>query len=869
MPRSNPPSTISILLPPPSTSYTTTTTVPSGPGPGPNPATTLKPAVSTRNIIPPLPVPTLEVLLLAKKIASERGQKFDLESYLNPEQLEEYRVKHLGLPPKPAIKPPTPTPAPEVKEEETPAPVLTTPATPSASAPASAENTSSGVPLGAPGTPDAVGTPISTAATATSTPVRRVLKIPDLSHLHWKQRAKRLAEIAREQEMIDNGEIPEPSPLEELAAANAAAAAAGGKKGEVRLTEKDREAIRGSASYWNSLLISARKARGPQWDYSTQALLYDKSSSNYYTQGKEPPDVPVHIPKPKPKTTQTNGDVAQHNDATGEVGNQTAGQDGEVEGAEAGKGEDLSAKRALEDGPEEDGLGNKSPMKRRRLSLRDDANTGRQSQHLTQEQEQEDDESENGDEDGEDDVDEGARRQLNGHGHGDDTSAEEKAERKKRTKKETDESAATGPDTAISTGVGSEGAVVGGASATEAVEGEKPPMSEYEKMREKIRQRSIANKTNSQNASGQSRGPKSSSNSNSTSNSVQKQYQTPTSTQAQAQSNLGLGNPGSIGSIGSSSALGGRPSLPNSQSSSTISASPMPHNNNTPMSSNPAQALNNPMSSLMSGGGTGMNPNFLASLQQLQASGQINPAQLAMLSQQQQQNHNHAQSAQQGGQGPQGQGHMGGFNPSQLTGAGSGAGGGFNPAQFNMAMVNRNAGQQQQPGQAGMGMPMPGMAGMGGMNFNLNPAQMGLMGLNPAQLNSLQAAQNQAFAAGVNGSGNNSNNNNFGSPSIAGMGMGMNAQQFLSAMGGGNNPAGMAGGGGAGGISQHGLAQQLGLLSQYGMGGGVSNGSQPGQSQASGGGGGAGAGQGQEQGQGQGQGQGPMLSSGSSWDFNS
>ncbi|CAE6474560.1 unnamed protein product [Rhizoctonia solani] len=36
------------------------------------------------------------------------------------------------------------------------------------------------------------------------------------------------------------------------------------------------------ASEWNSLLISARAARGPQWDVGLQQYLVDKESSLYY-----------------------------------------------------------------------------------------------------------------------------------------------------------------------------------------------------------------------------------------------------------------------------------------------------------------------------------------------------------------------------------------------------------------------------------------------------------------------------------------------------------------------------------------------------------------------------------------------------------
>ncbi|WVO12847.1 hypothetical protein L204_100455 [Cryptococcus depauperatus] len=107
----------------------------------------------------------------------------------------------------------------------------------------------------------------------------------DLSHLHWKQRQKRLAEIAREQEMLGNGITPsEPSSQEILSQM---------PREEKSLNLKERESIESSASYWNSLLVQARKARGPQWDYSTQQHLYDRRSKDYYTLGKSPPPSPT------------------------------------------------------------------------------------------------------------------------------------------------------------------------------------------------------------------------------------------------------------------------------------------------------------------------------------------------------------------------------------------------------------------------------------------------------------------------------------------------------------------------------------------------------------------------------------------------
>lgn len=99
-------------------------------------------------------------------------------------------------------------------------------------------------PVANPGTPPAnIGTPTASPATLEA---RLKYQLPDLSHLHWKRRQKRLAEIAREQEMLANGEIPEVSTIvvEETK-----------PKGERKLTEKEKEAIKKSTSYWCVYLV--------------------------------------------------------------------------------------------------------------------------------------------------------------------------------------------------------------------------------------------------------------------------------------------------------------------------------------------------------------------------------------------------------------------------------------------------------------------------------------------------------------------------------------------------------------------------------------------------------------------------------------
>ncbi|WVW83116.1 hypothetical protein I302_105134 [Kwoniella bestiolae CBS 10118] len=305
MPRRNPPSTITLLLPSPSPSSSSSS--------------------STKPILPD--TPDIEVLILAKKLAAKKGQKFDIESYLSSDQLESYRTKYLGLPPKPKPKPKEATPPPPSVEPST-----TTTAIDGTQPPTQTETQSD-----TPATPILEiqsPTPTPTGTGTPGTPAKKPFKfqIPDLSHLHWKQRAKRLAELQREAEMIANGEIPEPA-----SSVVDDSILLGGKKGE--LTEKDKEGIRGSASYWNSLLISARKSRGPQWDYSLQQFQYDRFSSEYYTHGKDPRGSPI-----------LNGDKRELQD-----GEDLNPNEGEGDGVEGGVGNDNDI--------------NESPSKKRKLDL--------------------------------------------------------------------------------------------------------------------------------------------------------------------------------------------------------------------------------------------------------------------------------------------------------------------------------------------------------------------------------------------------------------------------------------------------------------------------------------------------------------------
>lgn len=173
-----------------------------------------------------------------------------IQSLLSPDQLEEYRVRYLKLPPGPhqGDKDDDLEKRDEREKQQHSIPhvddsVGGTPGSPISAA--TALHAGISTPVANPGTPSAsIGTPTASPATLEA---RLKYQLPDLSHLHWKRRQKRLAEIAREQEMLANGEVPEVSTIvvEETK-----------PKGEKKLTEKEKEAIKKSTSYWCVYIVA-------------------------------------------------------------------------------------------------------------------------------------------------------------------------------------------------------------------------------------------------------------------------------------------------------------------------------------------------------------------------------------------------------------------------------------------------------------------------------------------------------------------------------------------------------------------------------------------------------------------------------------
>ncbi|KAJ9113053.1 hypothetical protein QFC22_006149 [Naganishia vaughanmartiniae] len=71
----------------------------------------------------------------------------------------------------------------------------------------------------------------------------------------------------------------------------------GGADGEIK--KREVALALGSSSWWNHLLIEARKARGPQWDENTEMYQVDRGSALYYQSTRSPPKTPPPAP-PEP-----------------------------------------------------------------------------------------------------------------------------------------------------------------------------------------------------------------------------------------------------------------------------------------------------------------------------------------------------------------------------------------------------------------------------------------------------------------------------------------------------------------------------------------------------------------------------------------
>jgi len=156
--------------------------------------------------------PSLEVLVYAQKLAQQNGQIFDIEAFLTPEQRAQYYTTVLHRSP-----PPTSVPLP------------LTPVHTGAKRPLEDDTGSAASPAGTP--------------SAEEGGEKKRPKIPGLAGLHWKQRQKKLAEIAKleaEGEKVDYETFLAPTPKEPPASTSLADGMDGKSKGSILDT----------ASYW-------------------------------------------------------------------------------------------------------------------------------------------------------------------------------------------------------------------------------------------------------------------------------------------------------------------------------------------------------------------------------------------------------------------------------------------------------------------------------------------------------------------------------------------------------------------------------------------------------------------------------------------
>ena len=153
------------------------------------------------------------MLLYAQQLAQQRGQMFDIEAFMSPQQRAEYYTTVLHRSP-----PPVSVPLP------------LTPMHTGVKRPLEDDTASIASPAGTPG--------------AEEGSEKKRPKIPGLAGLHWKQRQKKLAEIAKleaEGEKVDYETFLAPTPKEPPASA----ALTDG------LDAKSRGSIPDSASYWS------------------------------------------------------------------------------------------------------------------------------------------------------------------------------------------------------------------------------------------------------------------------------------------------------------------------------------------------------------------------------------------------------------------------------------------------------------------------------------------------------------------------------------------------------------------------------------------------------------------------------------------
>lgn len=218
--------------------------------------------------------------MMAQKIAKERGQVFDIEAFLTPAMREQWTTISSGQPwpvpthegegeAGPSTSATVPSPgraAVDVKPEDVDegtaphsvpeangaADTATTTATATESAPTSVAIDPAPNPV-----LPTDATPLPSLATPQKQPFKLHANSPALLNLHWKQRQKRLQQLAIREAAIERGEEPEYFPElealirgEEEREKEKEREEEVGQKRKRGLTEGDVEGIRASASHW-------------------------------------------------------------------------------------------------------------------------------------------------------------------------------------------------------------------------------------------------------------------------------------------------------------------------------------------------------------------------------------------------------------------------------------------------------------------------------------------------------------------------------------------------------------------------------------------------------------------------------------------
>jgi hypothetical protein len=237
--------------------------------------------------------PTLEVLVMAQKIARDRGQVFDIEAFMPPEMREEWMALQRGKG-SPKVKAEEMEmelvakdgdgsrveeevdvgPGAEAKGELGEPPAANTEESGKLAVPGEGQDNIgssselSSLPTDSVAQPsttlnsdEAVPTPAPVDEANPPQPVKEPFKLhanhPVLLNLHWKQRQKRLAQLAARDAAIARGEVPEYFPElealirgEEEKEKEKAREEEVGQKRKRGLTAADIEGIRASASHW-------------------------------------------------------------------------------------------------------------------------------------------------------------------------------------------------------------------------------------------------------------------------------------------------------------------------------------------------------------------------------------------------------------------------------------------------------------------------------------------------------------------------------------------------------------------------------------------------------------------------------------------